>query len=297
MAKLDVNKIAERLAQLNEKKGTGSSMDFLEIKDGRNVVRVLPASNDDDMFYEEAWVHYGVGATEENKKGTMLVCPTTAGDHMKCPVCETVKELRALSRKKEDKYDKQARGLNRKKRVYYNSMDRGDDLTQYKKDEEGKWTDSEGEDKSPVKVMGTGVGIFKDILGLICDPEYGDITDPEEGLDLIINKTGQGMNTEYKTTTVRKESAIGFDEWKECLHDLKSLTKFKSYDEIAAILSGEPIDDEGEKSKDTEKDDKKDTKKDKEDKSSDANTEGDAEGDELQKQIQEALLRRKANKA
>src|SRR5690606_9181927 len=95
-------------------------------------------------------------------------------------------------------------------------------------------------------VFGSGIGIFKDILGLIVDPEYGDITDEKEGLDLIITKTGSGQfNTNYDVKTVRKESPVGFDGWEEELTDLSILTKSKSYDDIAAILDGGQESEEG----------------------------------------------------
>lgn len=244
--KLDISKLAARLNELNENsnRGNGSSIGFIEIKDGRNVVRVLPPRDDMDSFAIEAWVHYGVGKTESNKKGSMVVCPKTHGEDKPCPVCEASSELKKLSKKKDDPYDKQARGLYRKKRVYYNAINRADDLSVYEqREEDGKqvWYNAETDEKdSPVKVLGTGIGVYKDIISLIVDPEYGDVTDAEEGLDLIITKTGSGQfNTKYDVKTVRKESPVGFDQWEEALNDLKPLTKCKTYDEILAIMDGE----------------------------------------------------------
>ena len=122
---LDIAKLAERLAQLDKNDNRESSgMSFLNIKDGRNVLRVLPAREGADVFYEEAWVHYGVGKSKDNKNGTMIVCPTTHNENAKCPVCELSSELKKLSSKKDDSYDKQARSIYRKKRVYYNAISR-----------------------------------------------------------------------------------------------------------------------------------------------------------------------------
>jgi len=236
---LNIEKLKERLAQLNSKGNGGSSMGFLTIADGRNVLRVLPALNDDDFFYKEVYVHYGVGKTEQNPKGTMVVCPTTDGDGKPCPVCQLSKAYKDASKAKDDQYDKESRSLWRKKRVYYNAIGRDENLSDYKKNSEGKWVNAKGEEENPVKVLGTGVGILKDILGIICDPEYGDITDPEKGLDLIITKSGTGFNTNYDVKTVRKESPIGFEFWKECLNDLAILAKYKTYSEIEAIVNGE----------------------------------------------------------
>lgn len=248
---LDISKLAERLAQLSRgSNNNSSSMGFINIKDGRNVIRLLPKRDSDEtsLFGEqEVFVHYGVGKNETNKNGSMVVCPTTYGDDKACPVCELAAELRRLSKKKDDSYDKQARQVQRKKRVYYNAVSRAEDLNSYKYDDgQKKWFNKDGEEESPIKVLGTGVGVYRDVLGIICDPEYGDVTDFSQGLDLIITKSGTGFNTEYDVKTVRKESfAIPEDapedlvkNWKEYLHDLSSLAKVKTYSEIASVMDG-----------------------------------------------------------
>lgn len=295
--KLDIGKLAERLSQLNSNSGGGnnSSMDFITINDGRNVIRVLPPADNMDSFAEEVWVHYGVGKTEENKKGTMVVCPKTHGEDKPCPVCELSSQLKQLSKKKDDAQDKQARSYYRKKRVYYNAINRAEDLSIFeKREEDGKevWYNTEsGEKESPVKVLGTGIGVYKDIISLIIDPEYGDVTDAEEGLDLIITKTGSGQfNTKYDVKTVRKESGIGFDDWESAMNDLKPLAKAKTYDEICAILDGK----DPNASSDTQADADDATEnlpiKDKEE----ANSEpSEAEDAELQAEIQAALAKRR----
>jgi hypothetical protein len=218
-------------------------MSFLAINDGRNVVRILPPTDKMESFGEEVWVHYGVGKSSSNKNGTMVVCPRTANENAPCPVCEASKELWNLSTKKDDEYQKQAKQLNRKKRVYYNAIDRSLDLADFelrKEDDTEVWYNVKTNEKeSPIKVLGTGIGVYKDLLKLIVDPEYGDVTDADEGLDIIITKSGNTQyNTEYDVKTVRKETPIGLDGWEEHLNDLEPLTKFKTYDEILTIMEG-----------------------------------------------------------
>ena len=243
--KVDISKLAARLNELNEhsNRDRNGSLNFLSIKDGRNVIRILPPTDNMESFGEEVWVHYGVGKSEKNKRGSMVVCPTTHGEDNPCPVCEAVKELYALSLNRDDEYSKQARSLGRKRRIYYNAISRDEDLSEYElREEDGKkvwYNKKEGKQESPVKVLATGIGVYKAIISLIVDPEYGDVTDPEEGLDLIITKTGSGQfNTNYDVKTVRKESPIGLDGWEAGLNDLKLLTKSKTYSEIAKILDG-----------------------------------------------------------
>ena len=240
---MDISKLAERLSQLNTKVeyGEKSGIEFITIKDGRNVIRILPPANPDALLGTEVWVHYGVGKTEANKKGTMVVCPKTHGEDKACPVCELSSEIKKLSKKKDDNYDKQAKSCYRKKRVYYDALPREEDPTTYSQDEDGKWINADGDESKPVKVLATGLGVYKDLLGIICDPEYGDITDPEKGLDIIITKSGSGQfDTKYDVKTVRKESPIGFGKWEECLNDLTKLTEVKSYDDLLALLDGTP---------------------------------------------------------
>jgi hypothetical protein len=248
MAKLDIAKLAARLGELNKPRGEGGGMSFIDIKDGDNRVRLFPGKDDPNDFFEEVWVHYGVGKGEGNSKGTMVVCPKTKNENAQCDVCELSSQLKKLSKKKDDNYDKQAKSVYRKKRVYFNAISK-DDQSKYEKREDGdklKWHNvTEDREESPVKVLGTGIDVYKQILALLVNPEYGvDILDTtNEGLDLIITKTGSGQfNTEYKVIAARKGSAVGFDEWESCLHSLKDLSKIKTREEIQAIMSGESSD-------------------------------------------------------
>lgn len=233
-----LDKVAERLKELNS--GGSNKMDYAKVKDGRNVFRILPGATEDIFFAEEAFVHYGIGK-DGNNKGLTAICPTSRGDHHKCPICEHSKKLRSLSHAKDDEYDKLARELSRKKRVYFNVIDRSLDLSQFKF-EDGKWKNiGTGEDlpQSPVQILSTGISVYKSILSIMTDPEYGDITHPTEGLDVIITKSGSGFTTEYDVKTVRKESPIGLEHWQEGLTDLSVLSKAKPYDELKAMLEGD----------------------------------------------------------
>lgn len=251
---MDLEKLKKRLEDLN-KAGSGSSggMDWLKLKDGRNVVRILPGKDGED-FASEAYLHYGVGKTDKDKNGTTVICPTTLDEGARCPICELTKEIRKLKKKDGDQYDKQAREMGRKKRVYFNAIDRGDDLNAYEKGEDGKWKKGD-EHSSPIKVLATGIGVYKDVIKNILDPEIGDITDADNGIDVIIEKSGTGMKTEYDVRMARSNSPIGFAVWQECLHDIVTLgskAKIKTYKEIEAIMDNTP--DSGDSSDEPEED-------------------------------------------
>lgn len=302
--KVDIAALAKKLDEINNgnnnRSNQGTGLNYHSIKDGRNLFRILPPRDDMDSFAVEAWLHYGVGKTKEKPKGRTVICPKSRDENAKCPICELAFEYRGLSKDKNDRYGKLFDDTKRKKRVYFNAINREDDLAKYEKDAEGKWRNTESDEdreESPVKVLATGFGIYQDLLKIIVDPEYGDFTDPEEGLDIIITKSGSGRyNTEYDVKTVRKESPIGFDEWEECmeLNDLNKLSEQKlSYDELAKLLTGaEATEDDDEE--DDEPQEKSSTNSKGEEPKDDTNTDGDSEDDgDLDDEIAKALARRK----
>lgn len=299
--KVDVSKLAERLAQLNAPRQSGGGMSFIQIKDDRNVFRILPPFGESDMFYEEVFVHYGVGKTKDNPKGSMVVCPTTLGDHHACPICETAKEFYKMSKAKEDKYEKEAKSIGRKKRVYFNAIDRSDNLANFEfKDD--KWFNKETDkEESPVKILATGVGIFKDVLGIFCDPDYGDITDPDEGRDIIVTKSGSGFTSKYEVKPGAKPTKIGFAEWEKAMNNLAALTKVKTYDEICDIIegkapgSGDSGDDEEETTTKAPPKEDKPAKQDKPPADPPKSESDDKDG--LEAEIQAAMLRRRHNRS
>jgi len=295
--KLDITKLAGRLAEINASQGGNNSggATFVTIKDGRNVVRILPPFGEMDSFAVEAWVHYGIGKSDTDKKGKMVVCPKTANENNPCPACELSKQLYSLSKKKDDKAMKEAKQFNKKKRVYYNAIDKADVLEDFElredpqdKDKQIWFNKKTDEQESPIKVLGTGIGVYKDLIKIIIDPEYGDITDPEEGLDIIITKSGSGQfNTEYEVKSVRKESAIEFADWEEHLNDLSVFTKFKSYDDIATMMDGGTVEEDEASDEDIDNATANLPEK-KVDTSDDAEDDGD-----MQSEIQKALEARK----
>lgn len=244
---LNMNKVNEKQQELNKPRG---DFNFFSPKDGRNVIRICPPKGDKDVFWKEADTHFGVGP-----EGKLVTCLKMF--KKKCPVCEEVARLKKSGNKEEQKLADKMRVNHR---AYINIIDRGDP------------------DKVDVpQVYNCGNSVLKELINLVCDPEYGDITDFESGFDITLTKSGKGMNTEYKVTPKRKESpattTITEKELQEALPDLDSLVVEKSADEIKAILSGDDYEDDIVTDEEVE------------------NTVGptDEEDDELKKKIQQAL--------
>ena len=219
MGSLNMDAMKKRLDEAES--SNYSNADYDKLQQGKNVRRVLWPKGDKDSFFSEGFLHFGLG-TEGNRVAT---CAKTFNSKNKCPICEYVEELQK-SKSKDDK--KLADDMKAKKRIYINVINRDD------------------EDETP-KVLPIGVTILKGILETICDPDYGDITDPEEGRDITITRKGQGLKTEYsvlpkpKTSPVSEESEP--DEIEEEMADLDELFIEKTYEELEAILNGEDEDD------------------------------------------------------
>lgn len=216
------------------KKGGGNSdFGFDKLESGKNVRRVLPPKGDNDMFYSEGYLHFGLGADGK----TTVTCLETFGK--KCPICEYLESIK----NSKDKEDKEFYNNSKKtKRIYINVLNR----------------DSDEEEETP-KVLPIGRMILKQLIDIICDPDYGDITDFEEGRDVTITKSGKGMNTEYSVLAKPKCTIASeqFDEAEldDLLPDLESLFQEKSEEELIAILSGEEYsDDDGSSDEDLEYD-------------------------------------------
>lgn len=211
---LDFEALRKKLMEtqrMQENNNNNSDIKWFNPKDGLNIIRILPGKHGGNSFYAEAKVHW----IKVNGKNRKIVCRETAG-HDDCPICKISRKLY-----EEGERDK-AREYRASTRYYFNVIDRN-------KPDEGPM------------VYNCGVTVFNQVLSIILDPDYGDITDPEKGFDLKLTKTRKGgMNVDYNLNARREPSPIGVDGWKENMVDLQIFTKVKSVQEILDILKGKP---------------------------------------------------------
>ena len=59
-----------------------------------------------------------------------------------------------------------------------------------------------GEESEGVRVWGYGKLAYQKLLGIVLDPDYGDITDPEDGNDLKL-LYGKAPGASFPTTDIR----------------------------------------------------------------------------------------------
>ena len=102
-----------------------------------------------------------------------------------------------------------------------------------------------GKENEGVKFWGFGKTVYQDILGYIADPDYGDITDPNSGRDIVLEVvSAEESGTSYPTTTIRVKPATTklhddsatVQQLLEGQKEITELYQELSYNELKGIL-------------------------------------------------------------
>jgi hypothetical protein len=162
----------EELAKIK----VGSDQSVLKLQSGITTVRILPAvGNMDPLFYHQAVGYHMLG-------NTVVRCSEfTTSFEIKCPFCEVIEVLRRGSPN-----DKNLAGKIRLNKKYWMNV-----IVRSKDGDLFNTADG------PF-ILKAGVMIFDRTRSLTSDPDYGFIDDPEQGVDLKIEKTGDGRDTRYE---------------------------------------------------------------------------------------------------
>ena len=207
--KLDQNKAKETKQRLQEE-AQRNQLPMWKIPEGESKIRILPPWSEAGDIAFECKSHWRIPPNDR-----MVNCLTVI--NKECPICELVKELR--SRGKAEMASK----FGAKKSIYYNVIVRGE------------------EDKG-VQIMRSGIQLYENILGYLYDEEYGDITDIDEGSDITIERSGQGLDTSYNIKIARKTSPLSADakistKWINEMFLLDEILDFKPAAELAQLVS------------------------------------------------------------
>jgi len=89
-----------------------------------------------------------------------------------------------------------------------------------------------------IQIASVGVKVLTQILQYFCDPEWGDLTDVNSGRDVIITRSGQGLDTDYAVRVAPEKSPIS-SEWLDKLYDLDKIVNFASNEEMRSAFSSE----------------------------------------------------------
>jgi len=210
---MDINAIKNRLSSLQ---ATSSTKDnFWKPQPGKTQIRIVPYKYNKENPFVELFFHYSLGGNKT------YLSPASHG--RPDPVEEFANKLKSTGNK--DEWI-QGKRLEPKMRTFAPVIVRG-------------------EEHEGVKWWGFGKTVYQELLGVIADPDYGDITDPTNGRDVMIERqTPAEAGNQYGKTTVRvKPNQTPITDNKETLEKifdtqtkLEELWDEPSYDDLKEVL-------------------------------------------------------------
>ena len=168
---MDINSIRKRLNQLQTTSNRTSNL--WKPQPGKQIIRVLPYKHNKDNPFIELFFHFGLNSKT-------YLSPITFG--RPDPIEEFAQKLKTSGNREEYQM---ARKLEAKMRTFAPVIVRG---------EEGQG----------VRFWGFGKTVYQELLSVIADPDYGDITDPINGRDVLVEfKTAEEIGASFPKTTIR----------------------------------------------------------------------------------------------
>ena len=209
---IDLDAIRKKLTNLQTT--TGKQNNLWKPEPGKQTIRIVPYQYNKDNPFQELYFHYNLG-----KK--IYLSPVTFGKAD--PVVEFCEQLKSSGNKEDWQM---ARKMEPKMRTYVPVIVRG----------------QEGEG---VKFWGFGKTVYQELLSIIADPDYGDITDPMNGRDVTVEFTAaEGAGSFPKTSIRVKPNQSQVTENKDVADKItngqKEITEiFKevSYDDLKTALA------------------------------------------------------------
>ena len=210
---MDINSIRKRLTQLQTTNNRTSNL--WKPQPGKQVIRVLPYKHNKDNPFIELFFHFGLN----NKT---YLSPITFG--RPDPIEEFASKLKTSGNREEYQM---ARKLEAKMRTFAPVIVRG---------EEGQG----------VRFWGFGKTVYQELLSVIADPDYGDITDAVNGRDVSVEFiTAEESGASFPKTNIRvKPNQTPITEDKAKLEgildnqkDITELYQELSYEELTDVLN------------------------------------------------------------
>lgn len=210
---IDLNQVRDRLKILQSQ--TKRQDSFWKPTPGTHVIRIVPYKFNKDNPFIELLFHYNLGSKS-------YLSPQSFG--RPDPIVEFAEGLKASGNK--DDY-KQGKTLEPKLRTFVPMVVRG-------KEDEG------------VKFWGFGKTVYQELLGLISDQDYGDITDIAAGHDITVEfKSAEQLNKNFPSTTIRPKPAktklVESSEQLKTLFDTQKnildIYKELSYEDLEKVLA------------------------------------------------------------
>ena len=209
---MDINAVKKRLAQLQT--STTRSTNLWKPQPGKTQIRIIPYKLNSDTPFIELFFHYDLG-------GKSYLSPTSFG--RPDPIEEFADKLKQSGNREDWRMGKK---LEAKLRTFAPVVVRG-------------------EEQGGTKFWGFGKTVYQELLSLIADPDYGDISDPINGRDVVVEfKTAEETGASFPKTSIRvKPNQTPITENKAVLtnllddqKDIREVYNELSYDELAEAL-------------------------------------------------------------
>ena len=211
---MDINAIKSRLNQLQNTTSTANS--FWKPPAGKTQIRITPYVDNKDNPFVELFFHYSL---VPNKT---VLSPLSFG--RPDPVQQFADKLKSTGDK--DEWI-QGKRIEPKMRTFVPVIVRGEE--------------TEG-----VKWWGFGKTVYQELLSIIADPDYGDISDSMTGRDIVVERqTAAEAGNQYGKTTIRvKPNVTALSDDSNLLQklldeqpDIKELYQEPTFDELKSHLS------------------------------------------------------------
>ena len=210
---MDLNAIKNRLSHLQTTTPRPSKL--WKPSPGSQVLRIVPYKFNKDNPFIELFFHYDLG-------GKNYLSPISFG--RPDPIEEFAQKLKSTGSKDDYRLGKK---IEAKMRTYAPVVVRG-------------------EENQGVKFWGFGKTVYQELLSIIADPDYGDITDQVSGRDVAVEfKTAEETGKSFPSTSIRvKPNQTPITEDASVLENImstqKNITEIyqeRSYDELTEALN------------------------------------------------------------
>ena len=210
---MDLNAIKNRLSQLQTTNNRTSNL--WKPQPGNQIVRIVPYKFNKDNPFIELYFHYDLG-------GKNYLSPISFG--RPDPIEEFAQKLKSTGSK--DDY-RLGRKVEAKMRTYAPVVVRG-------------------EENQGVKFWGFGKTVYQELLSIIADPDYGDITDPVSGRDVaVVFKTAEETGKSFPSTSIRvkpnqtpiTEDASLLETLTENQKNITEIYQEQSYEDLTQALN------------------------------------------------------------
>ena len=210
---MDLNAIKNRLSQLQT--ATNRTSNLWKPQPGNQIVRIVPYKFNKDNPFIELYFHYDLG-------GKNYLSPISFG--RPDPIEEFAQKLKGTGSK--DDY-RLGRKVEAKMRTYAPVVVRG-------------------EESQGVKFWGFGKTVYQELLSIIADPDYGDITDPVNGRDVaVVFKTAEETGKSFPSTSIRvkpnqtpiTEDASLLETLTESQKNITEIYQEQSYEDLTQALN------------------------------------------------------------